>query len=107
MIDASDVTRLLTHLPNLKRLRQELDYGGSNIFPFLSRMTTLAFLDIRYVDGFLLSGADLEALYPLKNLEVFIFFGHNQDDPPPHTNVAALELHRPESASSTDWNSSR
>lgn len=90
MIDASDVTWLLTHLSNLKRLRLELDFGGVSIFPFLSHMTTLVFLDIRYVDGFLLTGADLENLYPLKKLEVFIFFGHDQDHVPPHINVAGL-----------------
>ncbi|KAH0162480.1 hypothetical protein KCU67_g5928, partial [Aureobasidium melanogenum] len=90
MVDASELTWLLPHLSHLKRLRLELDYGGVSIFPFLSRMTTLVHLDLRYVDGFLLTGADLEELYPLKNLEVFLYFGHEQDNPPPHTNIAGL-----------------
>lgn len=90
MIDASDVTWLLPHLSRLKRLRLELDYGGVSIFPFLSRMTTLVHINIRYVDGFLLTGADLEELFPLKNLEVFLYFGHELDNPPPHTNIAGL-----------------
>ncbi|KEQ58677.1 uncharacterized protein M437DRAFT_69823 [Aureobasidium melanogenum CBS 110374] len=88
MIDASAVTWLLPHLSQLKRLRLELDYGGVSVFPYLSCMTTLVHLDIRYVDGFILTGADLEELFPLKKLEVFLYFGHEQDNPPAHTNIA-------------------
>ncbi|KAH0336431.1 hypothetical protein KCU74_g2022, partial [Aureobasidium melanogenum] len=91
MVDASHITWLLPHLLHLKRLRLVLDPAQVSIFPFLSHMTTLVTLDI-WVEpsGIPLTGADLEEIFPLKNLKYFHFSGYEQENPLPHTNIAGL-----------------
>ncbi|KAG9665309.1 hypothetical protein KCU64_g85, partial [Aureobasidium melanogenum] len=87
---AFETTHLLPHLSSLTRLTLKLDYSGLSIFPYLSRMTTLVKIKIRICDAFRFSPADLEALYPLKNLTHCIFVGNEDFSPPPHANTASL-----------------
>ncbi|KAH0365904.1 hypothetical protein KCU65_g5733, partial [Aureobasidium melanogenum] len=91
IIDAGHITLLLPHLFHLKRLRLVLEPAQVSVFPFLSHMTTLVTLDIWVEPSAIpLTGADLEKIFPLKNLKYFHFSGYDNDILLPHPNIAGL-----------------